>query len=178
MPERKLGETPHPSASLTPIFAYGDKPLSPYRLRRPLRNPQGEKGIFAKSIPLFQNTPILLSDPAARGGPWIRPRGWRQPLPVLLQESLARRGAARAGLRRRNPMPPSCRRVKREGGRGRRDVFRLSCLRRIVQTCPPLVGPVGRPSKGPLPAIGEPSKEDENEPRGASVPAPKRLFGA
>jgi hypothetical protein len=38
------GETPHPTATPPPICAWIDKPLSIHRLRRPLRNPQGEKG--------------------------------------------------------------------------------------------------------------------------------------
>ena len=103
-------------------------------------------------------------------GPASGATHWR----LSRKESLARRGAARAGLRRRNPISPRPGRAgKREGGRGRRDVFRLSCLRRSCR--PARQGTVFRlePENGPLPASAEPSKEGENEPRGASVPAPK-----
>jgi len=138
------------------------------------RFPPPASGDAAQSIPALihplRNGVILSIDPAAWGGPWIRPRS---ALALRLSQGVWCGGVWSSGAE-----PVSL--VLRDGdapwtgeGRGRRDVFRLSCLRRL-QACPSGDGTGRTLDNGPLPASPEPSKEGENAPRGASVPAPKR----
>ena len=117
-----------------------------------------------------------LNRPRCRGGPWIRPRS------ASALFSGSRKEPWCGGVWSSGAAPVSF--VLRDGdapwtgeGRGRRDVFRLSCLRRL-QACPSGDGTGRMPENGPLPASPEPSKEGQNAPRGASVPAPKRTIGA